>query len=137
MPGDFGHALIEAVLLDAYAETEYRVDGPRPFVLRIEHVSKELARVHAETQVAYSAYITACNPHSAPLNDADNHQRQLALADRLTRRGLSFLTGVGQNPGPGSRATWYSAYRWRRLWRWVGSGSRTPSYGRVITRSRG
>jgi hypothetical protein len=39
MPGDFGHAPIEAALLLAYAETDFRVNGPRPFVLLIEHLS--------------------------------------------------------------------------------------------------
>jgi hypothetical protein len=101
MPADFGHAAIDPALLHAYAETEYRVSGLCSFALRIGHPCDELARVHSEREVTCSAYITACNPGSAPLNDADNHQRQLALSAELTRRGLYFLPGVGQHPSNG------------------------------------
>jgi hypothetical protein len=70
-------------------------------VLRIGLPSAELAAVHVEQRVVCSAYITACNPRSAPLSDADNHQRQLALAAEVTRRGLFFLPGVGQHSSNG------------------------------------
>ena len=101
MPADFGHAAIDPAVLLAYSETEYGVDGPCSFVLRIGQPSEELARVQSEHEVSCSAYITACNPRSARLSDADNHQRQLALAAELTRRGLYFLPGVGQHPTNG------------------------------------
>lgn len=101
MPANFGHALIDPALLHAYAETEYRVSGLCPFALRIGYPCEELAGVHSEREVTCSAYITACNPRSAILSDAENHQRQQALAAELTGRGLSFLSGVGQHPSNG------------------------------------
>jgi hypothetical protein len=85
----------------AYMETEFQVYGEPPFVLRIGLHSEALSRLHADRHVFGSAYITACNPRSAPLSDADNHQRQQALAADLTRRGLFFLPGVGQHPTNG------------------------------------
>jgi hypothetical protein len=101
MPTDHRVALVDPRLLSAYSETEYRVVGSLSFVLRIGYTSEPLARAHAEQQVTCSAYITACNPHSASRSDADNHRRQQALAAELTRRGLVFLPGVGQHPTNG------------------------------------
>jgi hypothetical protein len=98
MPADRDSAPVDPALQAAYAETEFRVDGPSSFVLRIGHPSEQLALAHVQQQVSCSAYLTACNPRSAPLSDTDNQQRQLALAAELTRRGLYFLPGVGQHP---------------------------------------
>jgi hypothetical protein len=101
MPADRDSAPVDPALLAAYAETEFRVDGPTPFVLRIGHHCEQLALAHAQRRVTCSAYITACNPRSAPLGEHENNARQVALASELLGRGLAFLHGVGQHPTNG------------------------------------
>ena len=53
-----------------------------------------LYRVHT---VSCAAFITACNPLSQLLSDAENQQRQTELAAELARRSLTYLEGLGQS----------------------------------------
>lgn len=89
---------LPADLIQAYLETEYRVDGRPELTLRIEQHNVALAQAHQDCGVSCSAYITAWNPHSESLDDAENDRRQAVLARELQSRNLAFLAGIGQHP---------------------------------------
>ena len=90
--------MLDAATLRAYRETEYRVQGEPGFVLRVGRPSPELAQLHRQEGVGCSAFITACNPASQPLDVAANASRQAQLEAELAARGLSWLPAVGQHP---------------------------------------
>jgi hypothetical protein len=71
------------------------------FALQVGHVSEPLKRFHRSAGVACSAFITACNPRSQPLSDAENVQRMTDLMDVLKARSLQAYPGVGQHPDNG------------------------------------
>ena len=87
---------IDAATLAAYRATDYLVFGEIPLTLRIDESNADLAALHAAAQVHSSAFISACNPYSQPLGDAQNASRQAALASLLQERGYSFIDGSGQ-----------------------------------------
>jgi hypothetical protein len=89
---------LSASLIAAYRETEYRVVAERPFVLRIDEACAELLDLYKASNLACAAFITACNPFSRALSDAQNIQRQGELAKELRGRSLKFLEGVGEHP---------------------------------------
>ncbi len=91
-------SIIDAATVQAYRETDYRVHGDRPFTLRIGEASEALAAAHKLNRAACSAYITAFNPFSQPLDDDANAGRHAALRREIERRGLSSIEGVGQHP---------------------------------------
>jgi hypothetical protein len=90
-------------LLQAYRETHYRVNSDssdlEPLVLRVGEVLKPLAILHKKFGVDCSAYITACNPWSECLPDAENGKRQENLLHALRTRSLRWLEGIGKHPG--------------------------------------
>ncbi|ARU06022.1 hypothetical protein CCO03_16315 [Comamonas serinivorans] len=95
---------LDASTHQAFLDTDYHVHGDPPFTLRVNEASAALLALHARAGVRCSAFVTACNPQSTPLDEATNAARQADLADELTRRGLAFIPGVGQhpsNPWPG------------------------------------
>jgi len=91
-------SLLSASLISAYRETEYRVTQGRPFVLRIDEPCAQLSGLYKATHHACAAFITACNPFSRSVSDAENTQRQIELSKELRGRSLMFLEGVGQHP---------------------------------------
>ena len=88
---------IDAATLDAYRATDYLVFGDIPLTLRIDESNADLAALHAAAQVHSSAFISACNPYSQPLSDAQNASRQAALAALLQESGYFFIDGSGQS----------------------------------------
>ena len=92
---------IPAKLLAAYRETEYRVGGDAPFVLRIGEESPLLRQLHARHGVQSSAFITASNPLSQPCSAAFNARRQQQLAAELRQQHQPFIEGEGMHPGNG------------------------------------
>lgn len=86
-----------------YRETEFRVYGMSPTTLKVGERSPALAGLHMAHGVDCSAFITACNPYSAVLDDAANADRQAELASELRRRRLHFVDGMGQHPSNGWR----------------------------------
>ncbi len=89
-------------LLQAFRETHYRVNTDpadlEPLVLRVGAMSTPLANLHKKYGVDCSAYITACNPWSVSLPDAENASRQENLLRVLRSRSLRWLEGIGQHP---------------------------------------
>jgi len=91
-------SVIAPDLVQAYLETEYRVGGQAPFILRIGHASAALLLAHQRHQVDCSAFLTAFNPHSVAVSEQANQARQRALMNEITKRGLRFIAGLGQHP---------------------------------------
>lgn len=89
---------IDAATIQAYLETEYRIDGDTPAILKVGTVCPELAALHESNHTVCSAFITACNPFSQALDEASNASRQRALLQELRRRGLASVEGIGQHP---------------------------------------
>ena len=89
---------IDAGTVQAFRETEYMVHGNEPFTLKVDELCPPLAAAHKRHRVDCSAYITACNPFSQILDDAANAERHAALGEKLGRRSLANIEGVGQHP---------------------------------------
>lgn len=92
-----GNSQLPAGLIEAYAQTEFRVHAQPAFTLYIGQHCALLQQAMAQARVNTCLFITACNPYSQSLNDDDNAQRTKQLETDLNRRGLSYLTGVGQH----------------------------------------
>lgn len=95
-------SILSPALLRAYEETHYCINAATPdqaeFVLRVGEVSKPLAAVHKKSGVDCSAFVTACNPWSESLPDAENAMRQARLLQVLRVRSLRWFDGIGQHP---------------------------------------
>jgi len=89
---------IDAVTVQAYQETDYRVHGDEPFSLTIGKSCPALAAAHKRHRVDCSAYITACNPFSQILDDQVNAERHTGLGLELCQRSLTSIKGIGQHP---------------------------------------
>lgn len=97
----FSDSVIDPRTIQAYLETDYRVNGEPGFVLRVGQASSDLLSAHAHQQTDCSAFLTACNPFSESLDPDANAALQTALATELSRRGLAFLPGIGRHPTNG------------------------------------
>ena len=94
----FSASAIDPRTIQAYLETHYCVDAQPAFTLQVGQVNAVLRVAHTQHNTDCSAYLTACNPYSQPLDDAANARRQAAMAAQLTRLKLAFLPGVGKHP---------------------------------------
>jgi len=97
----YEHSQIPRATIQAYLETEYRVYGSSPTILKIGELNQTLCEIHSAYAVFSSAFTTACNPFSQALDGSANAARQAALAEELTRRGLAFIDGLGEHPSNG------------------------------------
>lgn len=97
----FSASVIDPRTVQAYLETDYIVLADPAFVLAVGQGSEALRDLHRQHQVACSAFVTACNPYSAMLDDTVNAERQATLAKELARRSLEAIPAVGQHPGNG------------------------------------
>lgn len=88
-------------MLRAYAETDYRVAGDPPFVLRVGQRCPALIEAHTAHGVSCSAFLTAWNPCSTTTSIDENNRRQHALTQEVRSRGLAMEVGVGQHPTNG------------------------------------
>lgn len=88
----------------AYAATSYRVDaGPRGrFAIRIGEPSPGLDALLAAAGVETWAFVTAANPGSVRLADADNAARMARLLEAVRGRRLVHYPGTGT----GDDRTW-------------------------------
>jgi len=79
----------------AYRGAVYRVAAPAGgIVLSVDERSAGLdARLDAEG-VSVAAFVSAANPGSVPLSDAENRARHLRLLERVAASGRSTLPGV-------------------------------------------
>ena len=89
---------LEPALLEAYRETHYEVDGPRPIVLRVGERCEPLAELMAAEGASCAAFITAFNPFSEPLGDEENEALLGSLRGSLTGAGWTLFEGQGRHP---------------------------------------
>jgi hypothetical protein len=91
--------VIDPVLLRKYHETEYRVlaEGAK-FVLDLGRPSAELAALYRERGAATAAFITAFNPFSQPVDDAQNVAANARLREELSSAGAEVFDAVGSDP---------------------------------------
>lgn len=94
----FSTTTIQSDTISAYLETHYYVLGSLPFTLLIGEQNAELASIYKSTNTHCSAFITACNPFSEQLTDAENQERQSQLSKELDKRSLKYIDGKGQHP---------------------------------------
>ncbi len=94
----FSESVIDPVIVQAYLETHYCVNGEVPFILQIGQVSAGLLSLYQLQNMNCAAFITGCNPFSREASQLENRYRQQSLAAELTRRSLNFLEGIGQHP---------------------------------------
>lgn len=89
---------IAADLVESYRQTHFRVLTETPFVVKIEESSNELRQLHEDAGVECSAFLTAYNPFSQPLTDAENQARQTKLRGLLAEAQLQVRDGFGEDP---------------------------------------
>ena len=90
---------IDPGTLRAYHTAKYQVlDANPPFSLCVGQPNPALARLQARHNAISSAYITACNPRSKLLSEAQNTRHQALLGAELAKMGLTFLRGRGVDP---------------------------------------
>ena len=94
----FPDSVIDRDTVQAYLETDYRVLGDHALTLKVGVNSPALVALHKAHHVESSAFVTACNPFSQPLDAAANTDRQKVLAAELKFRSLPFVEGAGQHP---------------------------------------
>ena len=80
----------------AYQATDYRVSGAAgPFSIRCGESCGPLDALLAAAKAESWAVITASNPRSVRLADAENRRRHEALVDAVRRRGLAHHPAIG------------------------------------------
>ena len=87
-------------LLESYRNTDYKVQGQDPFILKIGQSSEPLLRLYKQHRCDCAAFITASNPFSQKLDPSVNTQRHIDLKADLTARSLIFIEGVGIGKDP-------------------------------------
>jgi len=87
--------------IQAYRETNYIVHAQPDLVLRIDQPCAALAAWYARQRIAAACVITAWNPLSQPLCDAQNQARQARLEQELTQAGWHWIPALGAHPHNG------------------------------------
>jgi hypothetical protein len=80
-------------LLSAYRSTRYTVGDGAGWFLTIDQPCVPLARLMSRHGVSCAAYLTACNPQSRVLSDAENALASRQLRQRLERGGWAIYRG--------------------------------------------
>jgi hypothetical protein len=89
--------MIDPELLSAFLATHFIIVSPKAEItLRVGERNTALDDLLTAFGVTSCAFITAWNPGSVRLTDAENMTRQVALIAEVRRRGLPFLLGRGQ-----------------------------------------
>ena len=92
-------SIIDQQLVDSYANTIYRIDAvPQSICLRIDEFSQSLALLLRQTNRQRSAIISAYNPFSQQLSDAQNLQAHEQLQLFLRNHAYSIIEGRNIDP---------------------------------------
>jgi hypothetical protein len=89
---------ISPLTIKAYLETDYRVFGEAPFVVKVGVANESLAKLYKRLKTNCGVFVTAFNPFSNDVGDAANAARQFELAKELNQRKLTFFEGIGKHP---------------------------------------
>ena len=90
--------MLDPELESAYRSTSYSVivPGREPISIRCGARCMPLDLLLAESRATDWAFITACNPRSAPLDEDANAERMMRLEMVVRARGLNCFQGEGQ-----------------------------------------
>ena len=91
--------MIEPSLLAAYVAAGYRVDTVPPFVMRVGQPCPPLADLLRRHYCGSAAYLTAWNPRSAMLPEAQNIAAQARLVQDVSATGCRWYDGISSDPG--------------------------------------
>jgi len=89
---------IEPATLQAYRQTEYRVFGDLPAILRVGVQCAALAALHVRYHTDCSAFLTAFNPEGTLTDALVNARQQQVLLAKISALGLIAIPGCGQHP---------------------------------------
>jgi hypothetical protein len=92
------NSAISKELWQAFLETDFKVFSENPFTLKVGQYSDELNSIIKKSKCSSAAFITAYNPYSKQLSDAENVARQEQLKIEIAKRGLTAIEGIGQHP---------------------------------------
>lgn len=84
--------------VQAYRETDFRVEIDPLLVLRVEELNPGLAELCKSFGAETCVFITACNPNGVLLSDGENLKLQEQLLRELGVRSLNYLPGEGKHP---------------------------------------
>ncbi len=96
--GEFFETKIDAATVQAYVDTNYCVLGEESFIINVGKFNKKLIRFFENYHEHSCAFITACNPYSRIVCDADNFLFQRELAADLDGYRLTYVAGIGLHP---------------------------------------
>ena len=91
-------SLISQDLISAYETTNFHVSAEPDFILTVNKHSSELQNLYNTLNVLSAAFITAWNPFSNTLSQAQNIERNSLLKQDFINQGYDFLNGYGQHP---------------------------------------
>ncbi len=87
---------IDGQTLQAYRRAEYRMQAG--WSIWIDRISPDLAAWHKTHGVSCSGFVSAVNPRSEVIVEAENSRRHLALSAWLDGQDRAFLSGAGLDP---------------------------------------
>jgi hypothetical protein len=92
--------MLDERLIAAYTATDYVLHGENAdLVLNIGRASPQFDAILDRRGADTAVIVTAYNPRSVVLSDAENQARHQALMEVLRQRGLDFEIGEGRDPG--------------------------------------
>jgi len=84
-------------LLSAYQETDYVVNNNQlETIMRVGEQNSVVAHWLSDSKLKYAGFITAFNPDSIMLSDAENQQRHQQLISIVEHKNLQFIEGFGK-----------------------------------------
>jgi hypothetical protein len=92
--------MLTAALIDAYTATDFVLfdTGDGELVVNVGQRSAEFDRVLASRGAETAVIVTAYNPRSVVLPDAENRARHQRLTAMLEARGHDYALGEGRDP---------------------------------------
>lgn len=91
-----GELLISADLIRAYEAADYWVDFPAGRI--VLKIGQPFAGIDGFVGRSRLAIVTACNPFSEVLGDAENAERQALLIEAVEAAGLDWFHAAGVDP---------------------------------------
>jgi hypothetical protein len=85
-------------IIHAYTRSVYHVTGTTPFTLKIGHPSAELKLLFNQYNCDSAIYLTAWNPRSQILDEAQNKVRQNELEKETILAKRVCIPGFGMDP---------------------------------------
>lgn len=84
--------LITKELIQAYEETDYRVSGVLPFILKIGKESEELRDLYDKHGYQTAAFLTAFNPYSELVTATQNEAAHKHLMEDLCKKSVMVVS---------------------------------------------